>query len=184
MLTSTLVVRKISRPPGRSKRAASGIQAAGSHHRLAPYSENARSKLASGSGTGLGAGLEQREVAAKLLLTAASGLELSRRDIDADGPRAAPREPTREVRRAAAQLDYVEAAHIVEHVQGVLWNLEHAPKDLRCRPGALGAGVGVRAIGFGPQRAISCEAGCDKLYSEDMNAGQRFGSIVIVNPFK
>jgi len=28
------------------------------------------------------------------------------------------------------------------------------------------------------------EAGCDKLYSEDLNAGQRFGSLVIVNPFK
>ena len=28
------------------------------------------------------------------------------------------------------------------------------------------------------------DAGCDKLYSEDMNAGQRFGSLVIVNPFK
>ena len=28
------------------------------------------------------------------------------------------------------------------------------------------------------------EAGCDKLYSEDMNAGQRFGSVVIVNPFE
>ena len=28
------------------------------------------------------------------------------------------------------------------------------------------------------------DSGCDKLYSEDMNAGQRFGSLVIVNPFK
>jgi predicted nucleic acid-binding protein len=28
------------------------------------------------------------------------------------------------------------------------------------------------------------EAECTKLYSEDMNAGQRFGSVVIVNPFK
>jgi predicted nucleic acid-binding protein len=28
------------------------------------------------------------------------------------------------------------------------------------------------------------EAGCDRLYSEDLNAGQRFGSLVIVNPFK
>jgi predicted nucleic acid-binding protein len=28
------------------------------------------------------------------------------------------------------------------------------------------------------------EAGCDKLYSEDMNADQRFGSLVIVNPLK
>jgi len=28
------------------------------------------------------------------------------------------------------------------------------------------------------------EADCTKLYSEDMNAGQRLGSVVIVNPFK
>ena len=28
------------------------------------------------------------------------------------------------------------------------------------------------------------QAGCDRLYSEDMNAGQRFESVVIVNPFK
>jgi predicted nucleic acid-binding protein len=28
------------------------------------------------------------------------------------------------------------------------------------------------------------EAECTKLYSEDMNEGQRFGSVVIVNPFK
>jgi predicted nucleic acid-binding protein len=28
------------------------------------------------------------------------------------------------------------------------------------------------------------QSGCDKLYSEDMNAGQRFGSVTVVNPFK
>ena len=28
------------------------------------------------------------------------------------------------------------------------------------------------------------EGGCDKLYSEDLNVGQRFGSLVVVNPFK
>jgi predicted nucleic acid-binding protein len=28
------------------------------------------------------------------------------------------------------------------------------------------------------------EAGCELLYSEDLNSGQRFGSLVIVNPFK
>jgi predicted nucleic acid-binding protein len=28
------------------------------------------------------------------------------------------------------------------------------------------------------------DAGCERLYSEDMNAGQRFGSVLIVNPFK
>ena len=45
------VRRKTSRPPGRSSRAASGSQRSGSHQMLAPYSEKARSKLASGSGT-------------------------------------------------------------------------------------------------------------------------------------
>lgn len=28
------------------------------------------------------------------------------------------------------------------------------------------------------------EAGCDRLYSEDLNAGQRFDSVLVVNPFK
>ena len=28
------------------------------------------------------------------------------------------------------------------------------------------------------------QAGCDRLYSEDMNAGQRFGPVTVVNPFK
>jgi predicted nucleic acid-binding protein len=28
------------------------------------------------------------------------------------------------------------------------------------------------------------EAGCDTLYSEEFNTGQRFGSLVVVNPFK
>ena len=28
------------------------------------------------------------------------------------------------------------------------------------------------------------DGGCDTLYSEDLNAGQRFGALVIVNPFK
>lgn len=27
------------------------------------------------------------------------------------------------------------------------------------------------------------ESGCDRLYSEDLNHGQRFGAVVIVNPF-
>lgn len=28
------------------------------------------------------------------------------------------------------------------------------------------------------------DAGCDRLYSEDLHDGQRFGALVIVNPFK
>ena len=27
------------------------------------------------------------------------------------------------------------------------------------------------------------DTGCDRLYSEDLNAGQRFGSLLVVNPF-
>lgn len=27
------------------------------------------------------------------------------------------------------------------------------------------------------------EAGCDRLYSEDLNAGQKFGGLTVVNPF-
>ena len=27
------------------------------------------------------------------------------------------------------------------------------------------------------------EGGCDRLHSEDLNAGQRFGSVLVVNPF-
>jgi hypothetical protein len=45
------VVWKTSFPPGRSSRAALGTQRAGSHHKLAPHSEMARSKLPRGSGT-------------------------------------------------------------------------------------------------------------------------------------
>ena len=43
--------RKTSSPPGRSSRAASGTHRYGSAQIDAPYSETARSKLASGSGT-------------------------------------------------------------------------------------------------------------------------------------
>jgi predicted nucleic acid-binding protein len=28
------------------------------------------------------------------------------------------------------------------------------------------------------------QSGCDRLYSEDMNAGQRFGPVTVVNPFQ
>jgi hypothetical protein len=51
MVTRTVVVWNTSLPPGRSSLAASNIQRAGSHHKLAPQSEIARSKLPEGSGT-------------------------------------------------------------------------------------------------------------------------------------
>jgi hypothetical protein len=45
------LTRNTSRPHGRKSRAASGTQRCGSAHRHAPYSETAKSKLASGYGT-------------------------------------------------------------------------------------------------------------------------------------
>ena len=44
---SAPLAKNTSRPPGRSRRCASGIHRPGSHQRLAPYSETARSKLSS-----------------------------------------------------------------------------------------------------------------------------------------
>ena len=51
MVTRMVVVWNTSFPPCSSSLAASGIQRAGSHHKLAPHSETARSKQADGSGT-------------------------------------------------------------------------------------------------------------------------------------
>ena len=50
-IASSPWMRKTSSPPGRSSRAASGIQRYGSAQSDAPYSETARSKLASAKGT-------------------------------------------------------------------------------------------------------------------------------------
>src|SRR5438034_6328740 len=50
-ISRSVLRMKISSPPGRSKRAASGIHRYGSHQIEAPYSENARSNDPSGSGT-------------------------------------------------------------------------------------------------------------------------------------
>jgi hypothetical protein len=49
-VTRMLAVWEIRPPPGRNSRAASGTQRAGSHHKLAPHSEMARSKLSPGRG--------------------------------------------------------------------------------------------------------------------------------------
>ena len=132
------LVRKTSRPPGRSSRAASAIQRSGSHHRLAPYSDSAKSKLASGSGTVLGVGLDQRELDAVLRLHRARRRELALGLVDADGPRAAAGEPGREVGGAAAELDRVQAVDVGERADLGLGDPPHAPARVRARPVALG----------------------------------------------
>ena len=106
-----------SRPPGRRSRYASGIQRWGSHQMLAPYSETARSKLSDGKRDVLGARLDEWELEPELGLAASRGRELGRRDVDADGARAAPGEPRRDVRRAAAELDDVEPVDVAERAE-------------------------------------------------------------------
>ena len=81
---------------------------------LAPYSETARSKLSDGSGTSSALASTSGKTMPDLLLAAARGRELRRRHVDADGPGAALREPGRDVCRAAAELDDVEAVDVAE----------------------------------------------------------------------
>ena len=48
------------------------------------------------------------------------------------------------------------------------------------------AGLGQRAqLSFWDALVVQAalDAGCDRLYSEDLNAGQKFGPLVVVNPF-
>ena len=102
------VARKTRRPPGRRSRAASGIQRYGSAQMDAPYSETARSKLASGSGTSSALASTSGN-SSPVSPAAPRGLELRRGDVDADRPRTTTGEPRRDVRRAAAELDHVHA---------------------------------------------------------------------------
>ncbi len=136
--SSGVLVRKTSRPRGRSSRAASAIQRAGSHHRLAPYSDSAKSKLASGSGTfSASASISGNSMPCSRLHRARGG-ELALRLVDADGPRAAAGEPGREVGGAAAELDRVEPVDVGERADVVLRDAPHAPVGVRARPVELG----------------------------------------------
>src|SRR5204862_8245388 len=75
----------------------------------------------------------------------AGGRALGRRRIHTDRPRAAPREPRREVRRAATELDDVEAVDVAEDADLVLGDREHAPEDVLRGP--VTSGRRVRELG-------------------------------------
>ena len=111
------LTRNTSSPPGRSSRAASGIQRYGSAQIDAPYSEIARSNDASAQRDVLGARLEQRELEPEPLLHRPRGLELRGRHVHADRPGAQPREPCRHVRGPAAELDRVLAGDLRERAE-------------------------------------------------------------------
>ena len=153
------LTRKISRPPGRSRRAASGTQRYGSAQMLAPYSEIARSKLASGRGTVSALPWMQREVEPVLGLEPARRRELRLGVVDADRPRAAPRQPGRDVAGPAAELDRVEAVEVVrQEVEPRTRGCPRCPTSPRPAraPAALAVGdvVGGPAV---PRRPVAAD---------------------------
>ena len=99
----------------------------------------------------LRARLDERKRDPELRLTPPRGFELRRGDVDADRPRAALREPRREVRRPTAELDHVEAGEISENAELTLGNIPHSPHDLVLPPtfdGLPAAFVVVQAARF------------------------------------
>ena len=79
---------------------------------LAPYSEIARSNDGVGERHPLGAGVDQGEPEAELLLEAARGRQLGRGVVQSDGPGTTAGQPGRHVAGAAAKLDGVTARKI------------------------------------------------------------------------
>ena len=125
-ITSVELRRNTSRPPGRSSRAASGIQRYGSTQIDAPNSETTRSKLAPGRPVSA-ASASTRGTRSRSRPSCGGPLELCGCDVDADRPSAELGEPRGEVRRAAAELADVEAVDVTEHVQLRLVDAPDAP---------------------------------------------------------
>ena len=110
-----LLRRNQSRPPGRSRRCASGSQRCGSHQMLAPYSETREVEALREQRDILGAGLHEREVdPAPPGSGARSGC--AGVDVDADGARTTPSEPGGDVRGPTAQLDDVQTVDVAQRL--------------------------------------------------------------------
>jgi predicted nucleic acid-binding protein len=77
-------------------------------------------------------------------------------------------------RKLRKPLTYAKALEVVEEY--LTWSIVENAIELQQRA----------HLSFWDAMVVQAaiEAGCDKLYSEDLNAGQRFGSLVVVNPFK
>ena len=101
-----------------------------------------------------GVGLDERELDPGLGHQPPRGVELRGRDVDADRPRAELREPRREVRGAAAELDDVEARDVAEDVQLGLVDRPDAPGDLVERPVVRRVLVGVLRVRLRPELRV------------------------------
>ena len=133
-ITSVELHRNTSRPPGRRQACGLGDPAV----RIDPDRGAVLGDHEVGAGIGQPGlrrvGLDQREPDARLIHQAPRRRELRRGDVDAGRPRPELREPGREVRGAAAELDDVQARDVAEDVQLGLVDAPDAPRDLVERP--------------------------------------------------
>ena len=134
--------RNMSSPPGRSTRAASGIQRYGSLQIAAPYSLTAKSKHSAGNGNSSAIAVDQREGEVVLVLEPACGGELRGGVVEADRPGAAPGQPGGDVAGAAPQLQRGAAVDVGrQQVDVHLGDLPDAPARVLAPAGLAGRDV-------------------------------------------
>src|SRR5207248_9815949 len=98
----------------------------------------------------LGRCLDERKFEPSLRLHAPRRLELRRRRIDADRPRAPSRQPRGEVCGAAAELDDVETIDLADTPDLRLGDAEDAPANLLLAPVSLRGWIGELGIRLRP----------------------------------
>src|SRR5215211_6111815 len=114
--------RNTSRPPGHSRRAASGIHRWGSHHSEAPYSLIAKPKLWSWNGTRSALASTSGKSTPNWACIAAGGGQLLAGDVEPDRASARSRQPRRHIAGTAAQLGRGHAGYVVgKHRRLRLW---------------------------------------------------------------
>ena len=101
-----------------------------------------------------GVSLDEGEGDAEPVLAAPGGLELGRGHVHPGRTGAAAGQPGGEVRRAAAELDGIQAADFTEHAELLLGHVEDAPGDVGGGPGAQGVLIGVFTVPLGPQLPV------------------------------
>ena len=119
---------KTSLPPGRRSRAASATNRSGSIQIEAPYSETTRSKLVGASPVAPASASTSGNSIPVSAMHPPRRLELGGGDVDADRPRALPREHGREVGGPAAELDDVEPGDVPEHAELGLGDRPRSPR--------------------------------------------------------
>ena len=149
--------RKTRRPPGRSRRAASGIHRCGSAQIDAPYSESDESNDASGKGT-----------SSPVASTSGNSTPVSRcsrravsscAGVGSTPTTRAPRRASQAEKYAVPQPSSTMSSPSTspEDVQLRLGRLPRAPGDVLLRPRALGGGVRVVGVLLRPVRDVLLE---------------------------